>query len=560
MLAFNKLCAALCLTLLTGCAQELHQKISKEQMEIQTRGEVAQTLMRKKQLASPYLVEESLPRFTTRSVPYERIDPLPAHLGRVTMRVPGRHSLSSVGEMVQRLIDIPVVLTPDALLDAALFAPGQATGAATPGGVMQAGLPIGVGHGGLQTGLNQGAGAGVTSKAMQDNHDIKQRAVDAGANQPAFTDKELSNTFELNYSGTVTGLLDYIAIRAGLQWQHQQGRITFSRVVTRSVPVKALAGGLKTSGAVSMGGGMTATAAAESDVWPMLEATLKNLVSPRGRIQVDSKNGTVTVTDALHNVNTVAKFLDKQNDTMLRQIVLDVEVLQIDLKQEHASGIDWSVVSRGLGGALSLNAPGSVGVFSGSTGGSVGAAISRNDGGSVKALVNALEQYGRVTSTYSTVVATTNRQPVPLGVQSSESYLAQVTAGASNAVTGAATGATLTPGTVSTGFSMVLMPVIMDSNRVLIESTLQVSALRELKDFSSGSGATLNRIQLPSVDSYSTMQRINVASGDTMVMSGFERETNLRDENDMVRGVVPGSRRGKSSKQSTVILITPRLQ
>ncbi len=558
MLAFNKISAVLCLTLLTGCAQELHQKISNEQMEIQTRGEVAQTLMRKKQVASPYLVEESLPRFTTRSVPYERIDKLPAHLGKVTMRVPGRHNLSSVGEMVQRLIDIPVVLTPDALLDATLFAPGQAAGGATSGGAANGAMPGGMPMGGANAAQN--TGAGTTSKAMQDNNDIKQRAAEAGANQASFTDKELSSTFELNYSGTATGLLDYIATRAGVQWQYQQGRITFSRVVTRSMSVKALAGGLKTSGAVSMGGGMTATAAAESDVWPMLEATLKNLISPRGRIQVDPKNGTVTVTDALQNVNTVAKFLDKQNDTMLRQIVLDVEVLQVDLKQEHASGIDWSVVSRGLGGALSLNAPGSVGVFSGSTGGSVGAAISRNDGGSVKALVNALEQYGRVTSTYSTVVATTNRQPVPLGVQSSESYLAQVTAGANNAVTGVATGATLTPGTVSTGFSMVLMPVIMDSNRVLIESTLQVSALRELKDFSSGSGATLNRIQLPSVDSYSTMQRINVASGDTMVMSGFERETNLRDENDMVRGVVPGSRRGKTSKQSTVILITPRLQ
>ena len=540
MLAFNKLSIALSLALLGGCAQDLHQKISNDQMETQARGEVAQTLIRKKQVASPYLVEESLPRFTTRSVPYERIDKLPVHLGKVTMRVPGRHSLSSVGEMVQRLIEIPVVLTPDALLDVALFAPGQAAGAAT-------------------LGANVGSNAGV-SKAMQDNNDIKQRAVDAGANQATFTDKELSSTFELNYSGSATGLLDYIAVRAGVQWQYQQGRITFSRVVTRSMSVKALAGGLKTAGAVSMGGGMTATASAESDVWPMLEATLKNLISPRGRIQVDPKNGTVTVTDALQNVNAVSKFLDKQNDTMLRQIVLDVEVLQVDLKQEHASGIDWSVVSRGLGGALSLNAPGSVGVFSGSTGGSVGAAMSRNDGGSVKALVNALEQYGRVTSTYSTVVATTNRQPVPLGVQSSESYLAQVTAGTSNAATGVATGATLTPGTVSTGFSMVLMPVIMDSNRVLIESTLQVSALRELKDFSSGAGATLNRIQLPSVDSYSTMQRINVASGDTMVMSGFERETNLRDENDMVRGVVPGSRRGKTSKQSTVILITPRLQ
>lgn len=552
MRVFNKLFGALSLTVLVGCAQGLNDRIVNDQMDVQVRGESAQAQMRKPQVATPYLTEESLPRFTTRSVPYERTDKLPAHLGKVTMRVPGRHSLSSVGEMVQRLIEIPVVLTPDALLDPALFAPGQAVGGAAGASAPSAGGPAG--------GANVGANMGAGSKAMQDNNDIKQRAIDAGARQTAFTDKELGTTLELNYSGTATGLLDHIANRAGLQWQYQQGRITFSRVVTRSMAVKALGGGLKTSGSVSMGGGMSASATAESDVWPMFEAALKNLVSARGRIQVDPKSGTVTVTDALSNVNAVAKFIDRQNDSMLRQIVLDVEVLQIDLKQEHASGIDWSVISRGLGGALNLSGPVGVGSFSGSAGGSIGAAISRSDGGTVKALVSALEQYGRVSSTYSTVVATTNRQPVPLGVQSSESYLAQVTAGVSNAVSGVATGATLTPGTVSTGFSMVLMPVIMDSNRVLIESTLQVSALRELKQFSSGAGASMNSIQLPSVDSYSTMQRINVASGDTMVMSGFEREINLRDENDIVRGVVPGSRRGKTSKQSTVILITPRLQ
>jgi type IVB pilus formation R64 PilN family outer membrane protein len=294
----------------------------------------------------------------------------------------------------------------------------------------------------------------------------------------------------------------------------------------------------------------------------MLDAALKNMISARGRLQVDSKSGTITVTDAVQNVDNIARFIELQNDTMLRQIVLDVEILQVDLTQEHASGIDWSIVSNGLGPLGVITAAGGsiMKPYSGSDPGSIQSVVSRRDGGGVKTLITALEQFGRVSSSYSTVVVTTNRQPVPLGVQNSEAYLASVTAGTVNAVSGVSTGATLTASSVSTGFSMMLVPLIMDSNRILIESTMQVSALREMKNFSSGSGATANSIQLPNVDSYNTLQRVSVAAGDTIVMSGFEREVTLRDEIDVVRNTLPGSRRGRVTKQSTVILITPRLQ
>lgn len=536
MQAVVKALAVITLMLVAGCAQDLKEKITDEQMGIQIRAERAQAIARKNQQNSPYLVEETTPKFTTRSVPYERVDTLPSHLGRITMRVPGRHNLSAIAEMMERLIEIPVVMSPDALLDAAMFTPGVAVAAAQ-----------------------------VTEKpseAMSANEEAKQKSSQAGAKTVLYNDRELRNTFELNYAGSVAGLFDHIATRAGLQWQYQGGRIVFTRLVTRAMSVKALSGGVKSSGTVTVGTGINASTASESDIWPMLEATLKNMISPRGRMQVDPKSGLVTVTDALQNVNEVARFIDKQNDTMLRQVVLDVEVLQVDLTQEHASGIDWSVVSAGLGNSGAITAAGAsmVKPFSGGEPGTVQSVVQRRDGGSVKALITALEQFGRVSTSYSTVVVTTNRQPVPLGVQNSEAYLASVTAGTVNSTTGVSTGATLTASTVNTGFSMVLVPLIMDSNRVLIESTLQVSALREMKNFSSGSGTTANSIQLPSVDSYNTLQRVSVATGDTIVMSGFEREVLMRDATDVVRDVVPGSRRGKSTKQSTVILVTPRLQ
>ena len=149
-------------------------------------------------------------------------------------------------------------------------------------------------------------------------------------------------------------------------------------------------------------------------------------------------------------------------------------------------------------------------------------------------------------------------EPVPLGVTSNEGYLKSVTAGTVG-TNGVSTGATLTADTIVTGFSMLVTPTVMDSGRILLESALSVSALRELKDFSSGEGNLKNSIQLPAVDDFSTLQRLSVKAGETLVMTGFEREILLRDERDVIRGVLPASQRVKSSRQSTVILITPRL-
>ena len=536
MQAFVKVSLIGLLAGLAGCAQELMHKISDEQLDIQMRAEQVQVLARQKQINSPFLIEETTPKFASRSIVYQRVDALPQKVGKVTMRVPGRQTLSAIAEMIERLVEIPVTMSPDALLDASLFTPGVATMAAV---------------------------ADKPSEAMQNNEGIKQRAAQGGSNATVlYNERELRNTLELNYSGPLTGLLDHIAARAGLQWQHQGGRIAFTRVVTRAISVKALSGGLRTTAGLTMGTGISSSSSAESDIWPMLDAALKNMISARGRLQVDAKSGTITVTDAVQNVDNIARFIELQNDTMLRQIVLDVEILQVDLTQEHASGIDWSIVSNGLGPLGVITAAGGsiMKPYSGSDPGSIQSVVSRRDGGGVKTLITALEQFGRVSSSYSTVVVTTNRQPVPLGVQNSEAYLASVTAGTVNAVSGVSTGATLTASSVSTGFSMMLVPLIMDSNRILIESTMQVSALREMKNFSSGSGATANSIQLPNVDSYNTLQRVSVAAGDTIVMSGFEREVILRDEIDVVRNTLPGSRRGRVTKQSTVILITPRLQ
>jgi type IVB pilus formation R64 PilN family outer membrane protein len=369
------------------------------------------------------------------------------------------------------------------------------------------------------------------------------------------TESELRTTYELNYQGSLAGLLDQLADKAGLQWRYQDGRIVFSRMVTRVFTIKSLFGGVKTSSQLTLGTSATATSTTDSDLWSALEINLKSQLSTFGKLQVDSRGGTVTVTYAKPNEEANARLIQVQNDTMMRQVILEVEVLQVDLRQEQHLGINWSAVGSFLDAAniSTLVSPTSLTPYSGNTGGAL--TFSR---GNFKLLIAALEEFGKVNTAYSAVLTTTNRQPVPLGVTSNEGYLKQVAAGTVSS-TGASTGSTLTAGTITTGFSLVVTPMVLDSGRVLLESALSVTALRDLKSFSSGVGPLMNSIQLPAIDEFSTLQRLSVKLGDTLVMTGFEREILLRDDLDVVRGVIPGSQRSKSMRQSTVIIITPRL-
>ena len=513
--------------LLVACTAT-RTSIKEEQQALSSRAGQAQQTLRQPTPRPAYLVDDVRPKFATRSVPVEPGLSLPPEYGNVVLRMPGRHSLSAIAELISRLTNLPVLVTPDALLDPAVFMPGiVATAVSTAAKTPDAGV----------------AAAGQT----------QIRAGALGMTAVTHTDTELRTTYELNYRGSLAGLLDQITTKAGLQWRYQDGRIVMSRMVTRVLTVKALFGGVKSSSQLDIGAGMSVASSVDSDFWASLESNLKNQVSPLGKLQIDLRSGTVTVTDALPNVEAVERLVQVQNDTMMRQVVLEVEVLQVDLRQEQYAGINWSAVGTLLNASVVSASPSSLPSYSGNTVGSL--TFTR---GNSALLVSALEEFGKVNTAYSAVLTTTNRQPVPLGVTSNEGYLKQVTAG-TVAASGALGGSTLSAGTITTGFTLVVTPMVLDSGRVLLESALSVSSLRDLKSFSSGVGGMMNSIQLPAIDQFSTLQRLSVKLGDTLVMSGFEREIFLRDDIDMVRGVIPGSQRSKSMRQSTVIIITPRL-
>ena len=532
--------AVLIASLVSGCASSFDPTIKAGHEENKERSALAQNSLRQAQNAVPLVSEDHTLRFTQKSIPFVRSAMLPTHIGNITLRVPGRHNLSTVADLISNASGLPVIMTADALQDPASYTPGKST--ATP--------------------------TGTANKDVAHEEAIYTSLMAAGASRLALSDQVAQNTIELNYSGSLSGLLNQVAAKTRLRWTYEDDRIVFRRVITRSILVKSLPGSIKSSGTLTMssggtnGGSLSINSDTDTDFWSALEKTIPLLVSPQGQFIVDARVGLITVRDAIDNVQAIEKLVELQNALFLRQISMNVEVLQVDLSLEHQSGIDWNYISDTLAKTNSVvsltGAPVLVGT---STPGAFG--IKMNNGGQTsQIMLKMLEKFGRVSTAYSSVLTTVNRQSVPVGVLNTLSYLKSITpAPISTMSSGSALsgGVGLVPGEITTGFSLNLLPMVLDSNRVLLQCSISISSLRELAKFSTGSGDAIQSVQQPNIDTFASLQRMTLNSGETMVIMGFERDESRTSQTDVVRNSVPGSRLTSSNKKSTIILVTPRL-
>jgi type IVB pilus formation R64 PilN family outer membrane protein len=555
------------LVLLSGCAlPRFEQSIKKTHNEIGQRTQDAYALLGNYPGPTPSVVNSQTPRFTSHSIPMDRSEMLPSHIASITLRVPGRHSIKMIAELIQRTTEIPVNVSADATMPPAMF---------LPIGMMQTATATGPSTSAATTSAVSATAAASpekiavnTSFTLPNDKDIVDRVQRAGGAKLTPNNDPLNqDDIELNYSGSLAGLLNQIALRTDLRWSYESGRILFYRVVSRSISVKTMPGSLKLSAGLSLSstGGGTGSSSSSSDIniWSGIEKNLANMVSVSGKLVIDQNTGTVTVRDSFRNVEAIEQYIQSLNQTLMRQVSMTVEVLQVNLKDEFQSGIDWNYVSDSMRlGKLQIKSPTSV--TSADAASTIGLVLKNAAGTTNQLLFQALEKFGRVSSAYSTVVTTVNRQPVPVGNQTTQSYLKSVTPTLMTSANGNTNGTTygapsLVPGEITTGFSLTLLPILLDSNQVLVECGLSLSSLKSLTSFNSGSGASLQTIQQPSVANFAVLQRLVAKSNETIVLSGFDAELLQSQQVDPLLQNIPGSRQGSKDRTTTVVLITPRL-
>jgi type IVB pilus formation R64 PilN family outer membrane protein len=337
------------------------------------------------------------------------------------------------------------------------------------------------------------------------------------------------------------------------------GDINFQNNIGNTATSASGGGGGSVGSASSSGGGIASTSSQKTGVtsavsiWKSTEDVVKSMLSPTGKAIMSAATGTITVTDIPTVISDIGKYIDNQNTSLTKEVIINVRVLSVDVKNVDSYGVNWNAVINSatkLSGALSTTfAP----VISG---GSLTATIPASAEGAAagsSAILSALSEQGDVSELTSTSVTTLNNQPAPTQVGSQIAYLQSSTTTLTTNV-GATT--TLVPGTVNVGYALNVVPHIMDNDDLLLQYSIDISTLVSMVQVSSGSST----IQTPTIDSKNLFNRVKLRSGETLALSGFEKISSSADSKGIGSAdnlLAGGSMRGSKSKSVLVVLIQP---
>lgn len=382
------------------------------------------------------------------------------------------------------------------------------------------------------------------------------------------------------YSGTFGGLLDLVCSRYGVFWEWNNNSINIFKTKTKSFRLAALPGDTSMSSTISSknsgtesGSGTSSGSSSNSDsdssksemeasvkfsgmsVWTGIKENLEQMLSPQGRLSVTPATGTITVDDTPVVLERVERFVNEQNISLSRQVVINVRVLSVALTNSQEYGINWNVVYRNL--SKEIGADLGSNFAQDATASKLTFRVLPNSiwNGST-AIIDALSTQGRVSQVTSASMVTINNQPAPIQVGRQIGYLASSTTTLnSNA---GSTQVSLTPGQINTGFSMSVLPHILDNSQLMLQYSGSLSSLNDLKSVDSGTAT----IQTPDMDVRSFLQRVILNSGETLVVAGFEQfdlngktQGSAGAENAMLGGGI----NTKNDRNVIVVLVQPVL-
>jgi type IVB pilus formation R64 PilN family outer membrane protein len=384
---------------------------------------------------------------------------------------------------------------------------------------------------------------------------------------------------DIRWQGKLDGLLDTVASSMGLSWKYTSGEVnlyylesrTFniyaipSTTSMRSVVQSGIDAGIGSSQEGSSGGSssnesngqssQTTSVSLNTDMVTDIQNSVQSMLTQKvGRLSVSPSTGTITVTDTPEVLDRIQRYIDSENNAITKQVLLNVKVLSITLDDSNQFGINWNTIYKGgvFGSSMVGGPADSIGA-----GNSISASILNGNFVDSSLLMDSLAKQGKVSVITSPSVTTLNMQPVPVQVATQTSYLARVE---SSNTANVGTSMTLTPGTVTSGFNMNLLPFVMQDNRLLLQYSVNISELKSLKEVKSSDADDGNKIQVPEIENRIFSQKVKLLSGQTLVLSGFEQkatQANRSGFGSAFNWLLGGGVSASDKRNIIVIMISP---
>lgn len=370
-------------------------------------------------------------------------------------------------------------------------------------------------------------------------------------------------------------LLDGFAANLGLSWRYEEndGEIVLYHVTSRSYAIHTLSTNTDMTSTVSTGtslgstgaegtgesvstgtseSGQETTVSLSHEFTDEFRATVESMLSTNGTYSFSPSMAQLSVKDTPDVLDEIQEYVDQENSSLGKQVLLDVKVYSVTLDDSDSFGIDWDLIYQSATEQVGLQSAFSE-IASSAGSGSIHLIDGDSRWNASQLIFNALSEQGRVSTVASPSAVTTNLQPTPVQAARQVGYLAE--SSVTNTEGGQSTQEAV-QGTVNVGLNMTALPYIIDQNEMLLQFSLEMSTLRDLRPVESGD----SRIEIPELDSRIFSQRVRLNNGETLVLSGFEQEKNNTSRQGMGYArnfLTGGGLSSESSREIIVILITP---
>lgn len=399
--------------------------------------------------------------------------------------------------------------------------------------------------------------------------------------------EKLKKTMNIAYTGKLSGLLSQVATDLDLLWYYDKNSIVFYETETKTFTLFALGTDISYQSSIRTDDGNQVSLESNLKEWEEIEKTISSIVgkNDNAAFTVSQSLGTITVTAPPSVQTRVGDYIAKQNKRLSQLITIDVKVLQVSINntsalglnlaaainaatgldivanpknnlsssvQTEANGMNIAVLSNLVGGSALVGADGtSLGdaytegqIRDGSLSGAAGS----------NALVQALAKQGKVSLVTNVGVTTRNNRVAPVSNTKTTGYIKRFESRNFTTVESS----TVDQDDLETGFSMQLLPNVLENGKILL---LFKMSIRELLSMNTQTIGEVT-LQLPEVEERSFMQEVIMESGQMLVVSGFEKQTN----NDTRYGIgdpdfmaLSGSREANSQRDVLVVILTPQV-
>lgn len=280
----------------------------------------------------------------------------------------------------------------------------------------------------------------------------------------------------------------------------------------------------------------------EANFWKSLEATMRTMIgtSQGHSVVVNPQAGVVIVHAFPSELHRVARYLDRIQSNMQRQVVLEAKVLEVQLNNEFQAGIDWNAFGLGERGTNPLTSQfideGGVSqsafkTFEHTDLKNFESIFTLNVKGDFGGLIKLLQTQGNVQVLSSPRISTVSNQKAVIKVGQDEFFVTGVST--NNFVTANATvptqNVTLTP--FFSGVTLDVTPQISSNGEIVLHIRPSVSTVKEQQkqiqlgtvSNPSGTGTSPNVLSLPLA--LSTIREsdniVRARSGQIVVIGGL---------------------------------------